>query len=220
MLYRSLVRLMLITVCILGQAQQQSSSPQSSTGSVNGSLLTYDAKPAAGYVVDIIGTSISSTQRRRALTTEEGAFAFEEINVGEYVIAPYFEGESSRYPGGTSSFYDPDPVRIQITLSEPTKRLTIHLGPPNRILNGAVSSSLDGSPITSTIQIEYPDNPDRFIRFSCSRDGQFRVLIPPKTQLTMKATAPGYLPVTQVLEPIPDDSDQRVEIRLKPAGSS
>jgi hypothetical protein len=204
----------LLLLLLLAYAQGQGPSQ----GIVKGVLITYDGRLASEYAVDIIGTSTSSTRRMTVQTDQDGAFTFGGLKVGKYVIAPFIEGAYGRYLRGTSSFYNRDPVRIQLTDSEPSKQITIHLGPPNRILSGKVLSSLDGSPVTAVIQIEYPGDPDRFIRFSSTMSGAFRVLIPAKTQLAMKTTAPGYATESQLLGPIAEDIDPQVDVKLKPAG--
>lgn len=206
--------LLLVPPCVQGQESPPSGSPE--IGVVRGVLLTYDGKPAAQYTVDVVGASPSSTSRKRVLTNEEGIFTAQGIKYGQYVIAPYLEGIDSRYPGGSSSFYDPNPVRIQLTDTEPSKQLTIHLGPPNRILSGTVTSSSDESPVTATIQIEFPNDANRFIRFASRRDGVYRVLIPAQTQLVMKVTAPGYIANSQLLGPITENSDPEIDIKLRP----
>jgi hypothetical protein len=199
-----------------GRCQESATLGTAASGSVNGTLIAYDGKPAPGYVVDLIGSSSTSTAGMRVGTDKDGIFAFDHLKMGEYVIVPYLEDEYSRYPAGASSFYDPNPVRLQLTNAEPSKQLTIHLGPPNRILSGVVASRSDGSPVTATIQIEYPNDPDRFIRFSSASDGAFRVLIPAKVRLAMKTTAPGYAADSQMLGPVADDIDPQLSIKLGP----
>ena len=191
----------------------------SAAGVVSGTLHTYDGKPASGYTVDLVGTSQTSAARARTQTDKDGLFSVENLRLGEYVIAPYLEGLISRYPGGTSSFYDFNPVRIRLTASESSKQITIRLSPPNRILSGTVSSNVNGSPISATIQIEYPSDPDRFIRFASADSGEFKVLIPAKTQLIVRTTAPGYVANSQLLGPIPEDVDPRLDIKLISTGT-
>ncbi|HEX3437198.1 MAG TPA: hypothetical protein VHT24_10570 [Pseudacidobacterium sp.] len=219
MMRRFKLMLMALSLLLLtqGQGQEGAQSNSSATGVVTGVVLTYEGKPASHYVVEIEGASPTSTNRKRALTSDEGAFTAEGLKYGDYAIASYLEGIDSRYSGGLSSFYDPNPVRIQLTESGPTKEITIHLGPPNRILSGTVTSSADGSPFDATIQIEYPNEPRRFIRFGPRPDGVYRVLIPAQTKLVMKTTAPGYIADSRLLGPIAEDSDPEVDIKLNPA---
>jgi hypothetical protein len=197
---------------------QQMASPAPSTrlGTISGVLLNYNGQPASGYTVYVVGTSPTSTAQSRTQTDEKGAFTVEGLKLGGYVLDPYQEGANSRYMGGASMFYDPTPVRVNLSESELYKQLTLHLGSPNRIFSGTVTSSYDGSPVIATLQIEYPGDLDRFIRFGCTREGTFKVLIPPKTKLMLKVTAPGYMELSQVLEPVAEDVDPQLSLKLKP----
>jgi hypothetical protein len=207
---------LLLLICARGQESTPPSSP--AMGVVSGVLITHEGKPAAQYMVDVVGASPTSTYRKRVQTNKDGIFTVEDLKYGDYVIAPYLDEVNSRYPGGTSSFYNPSPVRIRLTEAESNKQITLHLGPPNRILSGTVTSSSDGSPVTATITIEFQGDPDRFIRFSSGRDGVYRVLIPAQTKLVVKITAPGYVAYSQLLAPVAEDNDPQVDIKLKPNG--
>jgi hypothetical protein len=55
------------------------------------------------------------------------------------------------------------------------------------------------------------------IRFGPRQDGTYRVLIPAKTQLLMKTTAPGYIDDSRLLGPVAEDSDPQIDIKLRPA---
>jgi hypothetical protein len=209
-----MVLLLLTLVNVEGQESVVTGS--SSVGVVKGKLFNYEGKPAAHYNIDIIGTSSSSTPRDRVQTDDKGSFTFNNLRMGAYVIAPYLEDIDSRYPAGTSSFYNPSPTRVQLADSESSQQVTIHLGPPNRIFSGVVISRADGSPVAAVIQIEFRDDPDRFIRFSSGNDGAFRVLIPAGTQLVVKTSAPGYDAASQLLGPVAEGVDPQLSIKLNP----
>ena len=215
----SLSRIVALSLLLLIKAngQEVSGRPSHAVGAVSGSVLTSDGRAASQYLVDIIGTSPTSTGRDRVETDDQGDFIFRNLKIGTYAIVPYLEGKYSRYPAGASSFYDPEPVRVELTDSEANKRVEIHLGPPNRILSGVVRSSADGSPVAAEVQIEFRTNSDRFIRFSAADDGTFRVLIPAKARLLLKATAPGFLAESQILGPVAEDIDPELSIKLKPS---
>ena len=203
---------LLLWICV-DHLQMHAQNPLEQ-GLVHGHLKTDDGEPAAGFTVDIIGTSATSTWRKRVLTNEEGAFEFDQLNFGEYVIAPYLEGGQSRYPAGTLSFYNPKPVRIRLSRADQDDPITIRLNAPNRILSGTVVSSSSGSPVLAAIQLEYQNDSDRSIRFSTSHEGLFRVLVPASAILIMRTSAPGYASNVQAVGPVGENTDPQLAVSL------
>jgi hypothetical protein len=74
---------LLLFACAYGQQTLPPSPP--AEGVVRGVLDTYEGLPAPGYTVDIVGTSASSSPRKRVQTNEESVFEFDHLNYGDYV---------------------------------------------------------------------------------------------------------------------------------------
>jgi hypothetical protein len=102
MIWRSMTSIVAVLLFspVFSHAQGSASSVPPPVGVVSGVLLTYEQKLASGYIVDIVGTSRSSTGRARVQTDDEGKFRFEHLGLGTYALAPYLESDNSRYPGG------------------------------------------------------------------------------------------------------------------------
>ena len=184
---------------------------------VSGKVLTYDGDPAVRFIVDLEGRGPGSSFRGRGYTDEQGEFQVNDLKPGEYVVAPYLQDPRSRYPGGSSSFYTPKPLRITVSANTSPQRVTVRLGPPNRFLEGSVKSIVGGVAVVAQIQIQYPGDTDRFVRFSSGLDGRYRILIPPNARLLIAISAPGYVPSSTTIQPVGLDSDRVLNFELMPS---
>ena len=183
-------------------------------GHISGTLVTADSRPASSFNVDIIGVSPTSTYRVRTETKDDGSFDVAGLSLGDYVLAPYQEADASRYPAGTSSFYNPTPARLSLTANIPSQNVTIRLPAPNLIFSGTVVGPAT-EVIVATIQIEFADEPNRFIRFSTDRSGFFRVLIPANTRLKMITKSNHLQTSIKIVGPFTSGNDPHLDLSLQ-----
>jgi len=208
--------LYLFMFCVTASATAQSNIPApTGPGTIAGEVLTYQGKPAAGCLVDVIGTSHSSTARQRILANADGSFQAKNLSLGEYVVVPFLQDADGRYMGGATTFYSPHPYRVALTEAASSQHTTLYLGPPNRIFSGVITST-NGSPIPAVIQIEYINDPDRFVRFSASNSGAYRVLIPANTRLKITIAAPNYATLSTTVAPVDENTDPQADYKLAP----
>jgi hypothetical protein len=116
-----------------------------------------------------------------------------------------------RYDSGRTGYYPPDRIRfyrtehnfnaqeIEVTPEAPNAVVEIKLGPKAGVLIGKITDAVTGHPIEpyATIKIAWASDPTAwFGGNTIENSGKYRLLVPPDTELVLKAmtTARKYKP--------------------------
>lgn len=120
-------------------------------------------------------------------TGESGQFQIEHLNLGSYIVS------ASKEQDGYSGYQQPE-QKVTITSSEPDRNVTLRLSPRSGILVGSAKDKATGRPIVNTeVSCFYIGGRlNGSITGRGSGDGQFQLSVPPKTDLLVVVSAPGY----------------------------
>jgi hypothetical protein len=147
-------------------------------------------------------------------TDEGGRFLIERLSWGKYKV--FAKKEDAGYPDLHWSFYSNDVFQTAIITPEaPSAELQIRLGPKAAIMTGSVTNGATGAPVTADFKLIRARSSDKWI--STSKRSDYRVLLPPSTEILVEVSAPGFrtwsFPSTLNLQP---GTEMHVDISLEP----
>jgi hypothetical protein len=123
-------------------------------------------------------------------TDANGQFLIDRLAWGKYKV--FAKKEDDGYPDMNWSFYSDDIFQIvAITPSTAVAKLRIQLGPKGAILIGTVSNIVTGAPVNAGFKLIRAASPEKWISTSVAPD--YRVLLPPTTDVLLEVSAPGYV---------------------------
>lgn len=124
-------------------------------------------------------------------TDKQGQFVIDQLEWGPYRI--YAMKESEGYPDAYYSVYSEGPnVTAQLSPQSPNASVRVVIGPKAAVVVGTISDAVTGTPVNAGVRIWRWANTGDFL--STSVRPNYRMLIPPNTQVGFEVQAPGYRP--------------------------
>jgi hypothetical protein len=179
-------------------AARQSEKPvvqqDAKTGSIDGTVLYEDGRPTKGATVyaSPLGRPIIGIIPH-ADTDETGYFriAIPSSWFGKFAVAAKKEDED--YPDMSTQFYSDGKFEtITLTSGHPTQTVAIHLGPKAGVLVGTVAEALSNTPLSPCVEFRRASEPNNFLSASGLVKPQYKLLIPPDTDILVKISLDGY----------------------------
>jgi hypothetical protein len=179
-------------------AARQSEKPvvqqDAKTGSIDGTVLYEDGRPTKGATVyaSPLGRPIIGIIPH-ADTDETGYFriAIPSSWFGRFAVAAKKEDED--YPDMSTQFYSDGKFEtITLTSGHPTQTVAIHLGPKAGVLVGTVAEALSNTPLSPCVEFRRASEPNNFLSGSGLVKPQYKLLIPPNTDILVNISLDGY----------------------------
>jgi hypothetical protein len=202
--------------------------PKDDRGLIDGIVTYEDKKPVKGgtvYAVPLgrpMGAIIPHAE-----TDETGYYAIHISRswFGKFAVAAKKEDEN--FPDMSNQFYsDGNFQTATLTASHPAQTVMIRLGPKAGVLTGTVRDATTGATLYPCLELRRPNG--NFLSGSGLIKANFRVLIPPATEVTVKMWLDGYRPwyypgTAEQSRSAPlrlrPDEQKTVEILLQPSAS-
>jgi hypothetical protein len=187
--------------------------PKDDRGLVDGIVAYEDQKPVKGatvYAVPLgrpMGAIIPHAE-----TDETGYYAIHISRswFGKFAVAAKKEDEN--FPDMSNQFYsDGNFQTATLTASHPAQTVMIRLGPKAGVLTGTVRDAISGATLYPCLELRRPSG--NFLSGSGLIKANFRVLIPPATEVTVKMWLDGYRPWYY---PGTDEQSRSAPLRLRP----
>jgi hypothetical protein len=155
-----------------------------------------------GIVVDDSGAPVAAVQVsidlsdglpkvapvRMTETDKNGHFLIGNLEFGSYKV--FAMKEAAGYPNTSFAFYSNQIfATATLTAKEPAVDLILKVGPMAGITTGLVTDEKN-IPINATFLLRRASDPDSWI--SMSQRPEYRILVPPKTDVLLEVSAPGY----------------------------
>jgi hypothetical protein len=173
---------LLLGTGILGRAEN--------LGSVQVTVLDAKEKPVQNAPVEM-GRPMDAAPRPMCWTDKHGTCAFDHLPIGEYeaYIFNYKEGYPRPNPFYFGRNFKPTVVTLQE--SDPSQKITLHLGRRQDFLKLIVTDAVSGKPIMPVgFRISWTSDPDNTIE--TGRGDDLVVLVPPGVPLSLVASSDGY----------------------------
>ncbi|HWY67419.1 MAG TPA: hypothetical protein VNX88_02080 [Terriglobales bacterium] len=187
---RNRVSMVVLLLSALTIAQSGVPSPQQKpVGEIMGTVVDERSEPVAGAKLHValrIGAVVAKAIQYFD-SDDHGSFAVPVWDFGTYFV--YVGKESAGYPD-TLSFYPERVPLVEVTGENPNPRVIVNLGPKAAVLSGTVRDAKTGRPLSSAFNLHWVDQPKRF--YSTSESPSFRLLVPPRQDITLDVTASGY----------------------------
>jgi hypothetical protein len=208
------------------------------TGKISGTVVDERGVPEKRLALEYqdIGGGPLLSAVPMTITDENGHFSF-KINVtrsedgalsgGHWEVRPHYDfGGTSYYPPDRIRFYktqhNVNAQDIEVTPEAPNAVVEIKLGPKAGALIGKVTDAVTGHPIEpyATVKIAWASDPTAwFGGNTVENSGKYRLLVPPGTELTVKAftIAKGYKPYQyEGVITVEPGQDRVLDIQLQP----
>ncbi|HKV82822.1 MAG TPA: carboxypeptidase regulatory-like domain-containing protein [Candidatus Sulfotelmatobacter sp.] len=164
---------------------------QRGTGSISGTVVNERGTPIAGVRVGarLVGR-VLLYQAPYTETDVRGYFSIDRLQWGQYSV--FAMKLASGYPNTEySSFYgDGSGPKVTITPAAPTATVHIRLGSKAGILTGSVKDADTGAPVNAGFKLIRAASPGDWL--STSQPSSYRVLLPPRKDVLIRVSAPGY----------------------------
>jgi hypothetical protein len=148
------------------------------------------AVPKALVRIDPLLSAPGSRVVRSVETDNEGRFSITDLEATNYKL--FAMKEAQGYPNTAAAFYSNNifPV-VSLTRAVPTADVLLRVGPPAAILSGRVRDGTTGRKVVpGAFVMRRASDPDNWISLSESSD--YRVLVPPDTEVFLEVMAAGY----------------------------
>jgi hypothetical protein len=166
-------------------------TPAQSRGSISGTVQDETGKPVSEAKVraDPMDRQPVGSAVRYVQTDAEGHFRIDHLDWGKYKV--FAEKEEAGYPDTYWSFYSDDAFLVAtLTPLAPVADIRISLGPKAGVIKGVVRDSITGAPLNAGFKLTRATDPKKWISTSVSSD--YRVLLPPSTDVLLEVSAPGF----------------------------
>jgi hypothetical protein len=205
-----LTSLTICVVCAISNFAQEG-------GSIRGTVLDENGAPISGAKVNAERENgrPGSLLIRYVETDSHGQFEITRLTWGKYRL--FAKNEDAGYPDMRWAFYSNDvyPI-VALSPGVPEPEIRIQLGPKAGILTGSITNSLTGAPISAGFKLTRTAPANKWISTSVAPN--FRLLLPPATDILLEVSAPGFrtwtLPYPLYLQP---GSETRLDIPLEPS---
>ncbi len=175
-----------LTCLVLGVAAVAQDS-----GAISGTVVDEDRAPLVKAEVnaDAVDNRPTGSLVRYVETDSNGHFLIDRLPWGKYRV--FARKEDAGYPDLQWSFYSNDMFPIVAVMSRtPVAEIRIQLGPKAGILIGSVTDAITGAPVNAGIKLSRAGDLKKGISTSLPSD--YRVLLPPSTDVLLEASARGY----------------------------
>jgi hypothetical protein len=179
-----LLTLFLSTLCLLahGFAQQP--------GTIAGTVMDEVGKPLTGahVIVDPADGRPRSSGLLIVETDKSGHFSIDSLALGTYKV--FAKKDSAGYPDTSFAFYSNQVfATATLTRDAPIVNLMLKVGPVAGTMTGVVTG-VRKDPISATFMLRRAADPNNWI--SMSQRPEYRILLPPGTDILLEVSAPGY----------------------------
>jgi hypothetical protein len=158
-------------------------------GMIAGTVLDANGQVAESARVCL---AVSYGDRNSGITTESscpisadkyGQFQFEHLKIGSYTV---FAGDAADLSGVDAE----QGPKVTLTADTPYAHVTLHLK-TGGILLGSVINASSGKPVRQ-FRVQYQELNREGSGGAYARDGHFRMVVPPTSDLVVIVTAQGY----------------------------
>jgi hypothetical protein len=181
-------------------------------GKIEGMVRDEEGRPldAARVSVDPLDGRPQLSAVREVETKKDGHFTMDNLQWGSYKV--FAMKESAGYPDTSFAFYS-NQIFSTVTLAAtaPSVDLLLKVGPPAGIIRGRVANAVTTEPLNAGFLLRRATDLDNWI--SLSERPEYRVLLPPNTDIVIEVSAPGY---KTFYYGGPSDPLARPPIRLEP----
>lgn len=159
-------------------------------GSVRGTVIDEKGQLVAEAQVECDPMDGRSAARALLIveTDKNGHFSVENLALGSYKL--FAMKESSGYPNTAFGFYSNVFPTVTLTANVPTADITLKVGPPAGVMSGSVTDAVTSAPVPAGFLLRRISDPDNWI--SMSERPEYRILLPPGTDVSLEVSAPGY----------------------------
>ena len=164
---------------------------QPPVGSIHGVVVNELGQPviAAKVFADLLDGLQHAKALISAETDNEGKFTVDRLEWGPYRIDA--QKESEGYPDTSFDFYSEGRTfTASVSPGKPVANIRVVIGPKAGVISGSIADAITGAPVNATFNMRRVRSPNMFI--GTSVPPQFRVLIPPRTEVLVEVHAPGY----------------------------
>jgi Carboxypeptidase regulatory-like domain len=166
---------------VYGRAQE--------SGTIRGAVVDDVGKPVvtAQVIVDPADGRPRSNGVRLVETDGSGRFSMGNLAMGTYKV--FAKKDSAGYPDTSFAFYSNHMfTTATLTSGAPEVDLILKVGPAASMLTGLVTDA-EGHPINATFLLRRASDRDNWI--SMSQRPEYRILVPPSTDVLLEVSAPG-----------------------------
>jgi len=122
-------------------------------------------------------------------TDSGGHFMISRLAWGKYKL--FAKKDDSGYPDMRWSFYSDDIFpTATVTPTAPDVEVQIQLAPKAAVLTGSIANALTGAPLNAGLKLTRAVPPHKWI--STSVPPNYRVLLPPSSDILLEVSAPGF----------------------------
>lgn len=160
-------------------------------GTIRGTVVDEKGQPvpAATVRIDPLNAVPMSTIIREVETDKNGRFSMGDLELGPHKI--FAMKEAAGYPNTAFGFYSNHIFpTVTLTSSTPEATLIISIGPPAGVLKGLTKNAATNEAVRATFLLRRAANPDNWI--SLAQQAEYRVLLPPATDVILEISAPGF----------------------------
>ena len=163
------------------------------SGAIRGVVLDENHAPLAGAKVNaqLIGVPTAAAIKY-VETDQSGHFVDDHLSWGRYVVSA--QKEEALYPNSADPLYSNNILTVFVLSPEtPSIEVEIHLGPKSALIEGSVSDAATDEPILAAATgLARVESPSLFLESSVQKEGRFRMLVPPATDVKFYIRANGY----------------------------
>jgi hypothetical protein len=160
-------------------------------GAITGTVVDENKVPLVKAKVnaDPVDSRPTGSLVRYVETNSDGRFLIDRLPLGKYRV--FAKKEDAGYPDMSWSLYSNDlfPI-VAITPTSRIQELRIQLGPKGALLMGSVTNAITGAPLNAGFKLLRVGDPNKWISTSLPSD--YRVLVPPSTDVLLEVSAPGF----------------------------
>jgi Carboxypeptidase regulatory-like domain len=160
-------------------------------GTISGTVVNERGQPVAATQVSIdpLDNRPRADLVRMVETDRNGHFVMNDLELGSYKV--FAMKEDSGYPNTSFAFYSNHVFpTATLTAGNPVADVIVAIGPPAGVVKGSVKDRFTNKPISASFLLRRASNPDNWI--SLGQPPEYRVLIPPSTEVWFEVSAPGY----------------------------
>ncbi len=195
----------------------QGQLPAANPGMIEGTLSYPDGNPAPGFMLTLIGTSLTSVHNQDTRTNNKGQFKVAHLSLGSYALTSYLDTVDSHYPPGDGDFFDKHLYRITLSAEHPDAKVALQLDLPSLIISGTVTDLETGKPIIATIWMWQTIDPkNKWLRTGSAYTGVYHCWLPPNKTILLRASAPGYRDYETTIPAITNGVDPVLNIAMQP----
>jgi hypothetical protein len=181
----------LIAISVLSLTVGLRCDDESRIGAIEGVVTYEDGTPVRG------ATAYASPIDRgmagivpSSATDENGHFVIQSLWLGKFQVSAKKEEEG--YPELTYAFNVGMTKDVALTETNPTASVSLRLGPKAGIVTGAITDAATGNLLYPCAELKWKAKPKFSVKGTGFVSDEYRVLIPPDTDILLKVWVDGY----------------------------